>query len=170
MAAQMTKLYAGIGSRTTPVAVLNTMQQCAFFLASEGFFLRSGGARGADAYFEMGHEGPRPSIGSKRIFRAREAALHPEWFDHARQYHPAWAICSGYAKSLHARNSAIILGETLNEPVDFVICWTKDGKASGGTGQALRVAAAHNIPIYNLFELRRLPELWTDLGYEVNAL
>jgi hypothetical protein len=32
----------------------------------------------------------------------------------------------------------------------MVVCWTKDGKSSGGTGQALRIAEYYSIPIFNL--------------------
>jgi hypothetical protein len=45
----------------------------------------------------------------------------------------------------------IVLGWDLSAPVDFIVCWTKDGKASGGTGQALRLAEDRGIVIENLF-------------------
>lgn len=43
-------------------------------------------------------------------------------------------------------------------PVGWVLCWTPDGaaegietsRATGGTGQAIRLASAHGIPVYNL--------------------
>jgi hypothetical protein len=37
-----------------------------------------------------------------------------------------------------------------------VLCWTPDGaidktgKKTGGTGQAIRLAVAHGVPVYNL--------------------
>jgi hypothetical protein len=34
--------------------------------------------------------------------------------------------------------------------VEFVVCWTKHGGEVGGTAQAMRVARAHAIPIFNL--------------------
>lgn len=49
-----------------------------------------------------------------------------------------------------SRNSYQVLEKDLNTPVEFVLCWTKDGKASGGTGQAMRIAKDKNIPIFNL--------------------
>lgn len=69
----------------------------------------------------------------------------------AKIYHPAWHRLSKYAQDLHTRNSCQIMGEDLDDPVDFVLCYTKDGKATGGTGQAIRIAEAHNIPVYNLY-------------------
>lgn len=32
----------------------------------------------------------------------------------------------------------------------MVICWTKEGKRGGGTGQALRIAQHFYIPIFDL--------------------
>ncbi|MBB6125422.1 DUF736 family protein [Sphingobium subterraneum] len=47
------------------------------------------------------------------------------------------------------RNVFQVLGPVLDAPADFVLCWTADGEASGGTGQAIRIAAAHGVPVYN---------------------
>ena len=66
----------------------------------------------------------------------------------AAEFHPAWDRCSRGARALHARNCHQVLGWDLKTPSEFILCWTKDGKASGGTGQAMRIAKAFNIPIY----------------------
>jgi hypothetical protein len=87
----------------------------------------------------------------KQIFTAQDALFRDDWAAHAARFHPAWDKCSPYAKRLHARNSAIMLGHDLGTPVNFVLCWTKDGGATGGTGQALRIAAALGIPVFNWF-------------------
>jgi hypothetical protein len=55
------------------------------------------------------------------------------------------------AKKLMARNCHQVLGQDLKTPVDFIVCWTKNGNINGGTGQALRIAKKLNIPVYNLF-------------------
>ena len=47
-------VYAGIGSRETPIAVLGVLEALATVLARAGFVLRSGAALGADAAFEAG--------------------------------------------------------------------------------------------------------------------
>ena len=69
----------------------------------------------------------------------------------AEKYHPNWAACKPGARALHGRNMHIISGIKLDKPVEFVICWTADGLASGGAGQAMRYAKGLNIPIINLF-------------------
>ncbi len=88
----------------------------------------------------------------------------------AEANHPNWAACNDSARKLHTRNVYQVLGpglgvvshETMSK---FVVCWTKDGKASGGTGQALRIAAKYDIPIFNLFfdnALEQLEEYLTE--------
>lgn len=140
-------IYAGIGSRKTPDYHLGIMQAVGLSLASLHFTLRSGRARGADQAFERG---ARYGGGFCEIYEPRYD-LPKSWFEHAAMFHPTWRKCSSDAKILHARNSAIMLGGDLLHPVRFVCCWTVDGKASGGTGQALRIAEHHNIPVFNLF-------------------
>ena len=143
--------YAGIGSRKTPPNVLRTMYLIGHSLARVAV-LRSGHAIGADLAFEAG---ARDANGQREIFLPGDAWGNPNWRHHAKRYHPTWSICSDYAKDCHARNSAIVLGADLNDPVDFIVCWTKDGLIKGGTGQALRIATSdewqHTIRIFNLF-------------------
>lgn len=126
--------YAGIGSRETPPDVLKTMYLIGYNLAKVAL-LRSGHAIGANLAFEAG---ARDANGYHQIFRPSDAENYPNWAHHAKRYHPAWPACSTYARNCHARNSAIVLGIYLNDPVDFIVCWTRGGRIAGGTGQALR--------------------------------
>jgi len=147
--------YAGIGSRETPQWVLDRMVLWGVWFARNNIMLRSGKAKGADTAFETGANVVNPVWYVFESFTARDAELSDyrnDWLALAEKFHPAWERCSPFAKLLHARNGPIVLGEKLNDPVDFVCCWTKDGKASGGTGQALRIAEAYNIPIFNWFD------------------
>jgi len=138
--------YAGIGSRETPPSVCHRMTRIAEMLYADGWWLSSGGAKRADQAFEAG------AGEHKEIYRPRHAT--PDAYALAERYHPAWDRCSPVARALHARNGLIMLGPKLDSPVNFVVCWTSDGKASGGTGQALRIAAdpAYAIPVFNLFD------------------
>ena len=58
-------------------------------------------------------------------------------------------------RKLHGRNVHQVLGSTpAARPIKSacLICWTPDGKASGGTGQAIRIAEKAEIPIWNLWD------------------
>lgn len=134
-------VYAGIGSRETPTFILGYMTGLAMRLQKEGWWLSSGGAKGADTAFENG------AGEHKTIYRPKHA--NPAALELAAKFHPAWDRCDQYAKELHARNGMIVLGVDLKTPVKFIACWTKAGLAGGGTGQALRIAKAYNIPVFN---------------------
>jgi len=137
------KYYAGVGSRETPTQICEFMTDIAKYLESKDYVLRSGGADGADTAFSKG-------CSNKDIWTPFDDV--PVWtkvfVDH---FHPAPDKLKPFVRLLMQRNAVQILGVDGNEPVDFVICWTKDGKFSGGTGQALRIADYYNIPIYNLY-------------------
>lgn len=133
--------YSGIGSRETPAEVLEQMTAFAQLLDRNGYILRSGGAEGADTAFAAGTE-------RKHIYRPQHAS--EKALQIAEQYHPNWKACNAYARRLHARNVLIVLGPTFEVPSKFIICWTRNGKAVGGTGQALRIAEAYGIPVINL--------------------
>lgn len=138
--------YAGIGSRETPLDIIQTISSIATTLVKEGCILRSGRAPGADTAFEQAHA--KIDRTTMELFTEKDAT--PRLLLHAAQYHPNWNSCKPFARRLHARNSAIILGPELDDPVRFVICWTPGGAYVGGTAQGMRVADAHKIPIINL--------------------
>ena len=153
--------YGGVGSRETPVPVLAEMRRLASDLAYAGWSLRSGGADGADTAFEKGHRDAKKGQGLEVFlpwpgYNLREGiTLKREKMVEAMRIaaplHPAWFRCSYGAKKLHARNVAIMLGIELDQAVAAVVCWTKDGGPTGGTGMAMRIAEARGIPIFNLW-------------------
>lgn len=152
----MTK-YAGIGSRKTPANVCGYMRAKAREYADLGYTLRTGGADGADNAFL---NGCRDANGHLELylpwkgFNGHMAGFLPskDAFELAAKYHPAWNNLTFGGRALHARNMHQVLGQLLNDPVDFIMCWTEDGGPSGGTGQALRLAADYKIRVINLFE------------------
>ena len=151
--------YAGIGARATPAAVLADMTVIAGWLARTGWHLSSGGADGADSAFATGapagqrtiwlpwrgyngHGGP-----DCRVLSAAELSACMEI---AAPLHPAWDRCSPAVRKLHARNAAVLLGGTLDRPVDACVCWSAQGRPEGGTGMAIRFAEDRGIPVFNL--------------------
>ena len=150
--------YAGIGARATPAAVLADMTVMAGWLARTGWHLSSGGADGADTAFAAGapagqrtvwlpwrgyngHHGP-----DSRVLSAAELSACIEI---AAPLHPAWERCSPTVRKLHARN-AVVLGLTLDRPVDACVAWSPGGRIEGGTGMAIRIAEDRGIPVLNL--------------------
>lgn len=166
--------YAGIGSRETPEDILELMCSFAFDHASD-HILRSGGALGADKAFERGVAEQMAFDPDSEVFDYAEIYWPwkgygdqgwgyliprleeptPEAFEIAREFHGGWHRMGQGGHKLHARNSHIVLGPELDDPVEFIVCYTKDGKLKGGTAQALRIAKAYDIEVHNL----GLPEM-----------
>lgn len=161
--------YAGIGSRETPQEVLELFSSLANFLVRKDFILRSGGAKGADSAFELGCD---KRNGEKEIylpwkgFEGSDSDLivnDIKAFDIAEKYHPYWHNLKEGARKLQARNSHQGLGKDLETPSTFVICWTKGGKGSGGTGQMIRIAKAYNIPVFDAGKYENVDEILVKL-------
>lgn len=165
------RVYAGIGARATPPAVLAYLEEVAEGLARAGWTLRSGASPGADTAFERGalrgggavelylprrgFGAPRPRV-EDRAARVTLAEPTTDAWRLAPTFHPDWeGVPADYRPSL-ARDLHQVLGPNLDDPVRWVVCWTPDGAVrrtsarTGGTGQAIRVAVAHGIPVLNL--------------------
>lgn len=167
------KFYAGIGSREIPYPTMNMMVEIAGILDDLGYILRSGGAPGSDTAFEKG------AI-SKEIYlpwagfnnSRREFVELPKLaFTIAEKFHPKWSALSPKSKLLMARNTMQIFGADFKTRSEFVVCWTPDGcendqkttMDTGGTGQAIRIAQAYEIPIFNLKNKDAARRLFTHL-------
>lgn len=160
----MIKMYAGIGARKTPKEILDIMRSTSHFLAYDGFCCNTGAALGADQAFANGAAGaqgglqlmlPWASYEKDWISSLRTATyrpniivldkhMHTTAFESVKLFHPAPNNLSDVVIKLHARNHMIIEG------AKFVVCWTPEGRVTGGTGQALRIAASMGITVYNL--------------------
>ena len=157
----MKKYYTGIGSRETPPEILSLMKEIAEQLREKGYILRSGGADGADRAFESKAKKQKEIYLPWKGFNNSKSNLYnlsEEAFELAEKLHPGWKYLKRGARKLMARNCYQVLGEDLETPSEFVVCWTPDGcethtdrkSKTGGTGQAISLADLADIPVYNL--------------------
>jgi hypothetical protein len=170
--------YTGIGSRTTPTIIADLMTEIGIYFGRHGIILRSGGAQGADSAFEQGCDsvnGLKEIYLPSRTFMKRISGDNTFYFGDSRvntnlSYEVGkkvwnsrinkieWDRLKPFTKALMARNTLQILGANLSVPTNIVICWTIDGEATGGTGQAIHLVEMINsnkkldyvIPIINL--------------------
>lgn len=152
----MNKYYTGVGSRSTPIEILDAMSKIASTLANKNYILRSGGADGADTAFERGCDlasGQKEiyipwrefNNNNSQLFNVSESAM-----EIASTIHPAWPKLRQSVQKLHARNCYQVLGANLDTPSKVLICWTENGEEKGGTRTAIVLAKRHSIPVYNL--------------------
>jgi len=152
----MQKFYAGVGSRKVPDDILLMMVKIALQLEKQGLILRSGGAIGSDLAFEAG------AREHKEIILAKDP-VSDKAYEIAERIHPAWNRMGKFGKGAHARNICQVFGLTLDKPVEFVICWTPNGKKVGGTRTAIVCAEENQIPVYNLAIKKDLKTVMTEL-------
>lgn len=183
------KAYSGIGSRETPQDVCDDMTAVARVLEARGLTGRSGAADKADTAFEKGametgdrfetylpwasfDKRPAEMIGRKAKPILMDRATEARAREIASRFHPAWdalrrdgtPVLTDGMKALHTRNVPQVLGKDLNTPVAAVLCYTVDGEASGGTGQAMRMSASFGLPILNFHNPRIRAAILTELG------
>lgn len=171
--------YTGVGSRKAPEDVLELMTQLARAHAAAGYVLRSGHAKRSDYAFELGardraeiykpwrgYNDFLPTLGEEVWVEDEEVAAKA--LELVIEHHPAPRRLGVKAFALHGRNGFQVLGRRLDQPSIFVLCWTPDGaqeqtsRLTGGTGQAIRIANAFDVPVFNLQrpDVRLMAERW----------
>lgn len=147
--------YTGVGSRNCPIEVKPLILEFADILNKCGFTLRSGGAEGADSFFEE-----RAGL-SKEIYlpwknfnknTSPYYEVSAEAIAMGMKFHPHGSTLTEPVKKIMGRNCYQVLGLDLATPSEFLVVWTEGGLKRGGTSLAMSVAEAYNIPIYNLFK------------------
>lgn len=161
--------YAGVGSRKLPAWAYAYLKQLAIELGRRGYAASTGDADGSDAaIFEGCIEAGTPVT----VYAGRGKASRPEGIRFAsftpeqqarslalaKQFHPNWTALSEDGRWLMARNGFQVLGPDLDAPVNALFCYAPGSRfegdrlasVSGGTGQAVRLAYAHDIPAYNI--------------------
>ena len=150
--------YTGIGSRATPIDIQRQMTDYAKRLSLFGYVLRSGGAEGADTAFEIGAVRKEIYLPWKNFNDndSQHYDVDDRALEIAKDIHPNWNACSEGARKLHGRNVYQVLGKDLNSPSEFVVFWAEEeaGEVRGGTRTAVELAKQHDIPTYNLFNLK----------------
>lgn len=176
----MPKYYAGIGSRNTPKEILHIMCQLGYVMAENSYVLRSGGAKGADTYFQMGcqewcKDNSVDFSERQEIFLPWDGfndlspkgnngiTLENHWLalEITHDTHPNANRLTNTQMQLMMRNVSQVYG---NNQVDseFIVCWTPDAATdktsinTGGTGQAIRLANEADIPVINLNNKKHL--------------
>ncbi len=160
-----TKVYAGIGSRGLTEEEWNLCHATGFWLATQGWHLKTGAAKGADQAFAEGaiQAGgkvtlclPWPSYQkgwrNQQVRGAVKSVTlqywHKEAYASVEKHHPAPERLKDVGRMLHARNYLIV------ENTAFVLAFPKTSKwgGLGGTGQGIRVAADMGIQVIRLDE------------------
>lgn len=174
------KRFTGVGSRKTDEEGKDKIYKVTPALINRAYVLSTGDAyTGADLFFwESAPLEMKERFGpvGRRYYRKDTIVVQPDSDNYrlakqiAGKNHPAWKYINDDFKELHIRNVFQVLGEWLDTPSEFLLCWTPDGaetkttKKTGGTGTAIRVANMFGIPVFNLYNEDAIDRLTEYLG------
>jgi hypothetical protein len=147
---QSIRYYSGVGSRETPVEIMNRMSRLGTALCDMGYRGRSGLAPGADLSFyqgaqlsqrfdEIGFDNylpnewifRKPEFGgfipdeNKRIFNAKLFSNYEKARELALEARGSFNGLKNGGIELHCRNSYQVLGHELIHPSKILICYAK---------------------------------------------
>jgi hypothetical protein len=151
-------IVTGIGARSTPQEFLELFEALGQEAQIRGWHVRSGHADGADYAFELGAKencivylpwksfnSDKPVLGESVCVDLREDVMEMIY-----RHEPYAMECNIGVKRIKARNVYQVLGVDLQKPSDVVVCWTPEGKITGGTGLAMKIAIKAGVPIINV--------------------
>lgn len=174
------KSYAGVGSRKITSNQSLMVSRASFALALMGYKANTGRAIGTDLSVEFGVIAavsylrqldpsiklsdylscylPWDGFNGKRVSDGYIVPAGNRHIEYSKSFHPDWSALKNSGKLLMGRNACQVLEENLSSPVSFLLGLTPDGAISaketthktGGTGQAIRIADANSVPIFNL--------------------
>lgn len=154
------RYFTGVGHRDVKHFFVTLASYISEVAVKKGYKLRTGDAIGMDHGFRSGTKAHQRDVYSaKKLPWAIHGPSCNNWDDAlaiAGSIHPNWGVCTPYVKALHARNVFQVLGEDINTPSDFLVCYARPvdeerTMVKGGTNTTYQIARDWNIPIFNLF-------------------
>ena len=154
------KPYAATGNKDCPPEILRKFEELAKMLETQGYTARIGGLEGIEETVEKTQVKQELILPFKE-FNQKQSKF--TWaseraFAIAKMFHPTFDSIKKGAQYFLAKNARLILGDKMNSPALFLICWTEDGAESarektsrtGFSGHPIAIASAIGIPIFNL--------------------
>ena len=154
------KPYAATGNREATPEICQKFAEIAKMLERYGYTARVGGFEGIEEAVEKAttkHEVHLPF----REFNQKQSKFtytSDRAMAVAKMFHPTFDTMKKGVQLFLAKNARLVLGDKMNAPALFLLCWTEDGvesvkdrtSRSGFTGHPIAIASALGIPVFNL--------------------
>lgn len=170
--------YTISGNREIPPQILNLLVEFVKDLDQRGYTMRTAGREGPEDTFEKAatrkeiHLPWRGFLDKESKFSfAPEAARVL-----AAKFHPSFDGLSRGVQTFLATDVRVVMGKDLKAPALFLITWSEDGaetpqektSRTGNAGQAIAVANALKIPVFNFGKAGTEARLRQYLGSKPN--
>ena len=126
------KPYAATGNREAPPEILKKFEEIAKKLEALGYTARVGGFEGIEETVEKATTKneihlPWREFGQKQ---SRFTFTTDRAMAIAKMFHPTFDTMKKSVQLFLAKNARLIMGDKMNSPALFLLCWTEDGVES----------------------------------------
>ena len=154
------KPYACTANADCPPEILEKFDRIAKKLEELGYTVRVGGMDGVEDRIEKLVNKKEVHLPWKEFNNKQSKFTYnsERAFSIAKMFHPMFDTMKKGIQAFLAKNARLILGDKVNSPALFLVCWTEDGVESvkektnrtGFTGHPIAIASALGIPVFNL--------------------
>lgn len=154
------KPYTIVANNEMPSEIAAKFEEIAKRLEQREYTVRVGGMEGIDDRIEKAIKKIEVHL-PWREFNGKQSKFtynSERAFAVAKMFHPTFDSMKKGIQAFLAKNARLILGDKVNSPALFLLCWTEDGAESirertaktGFSGHPIAIASALGIPIFNL--------------------
>ena len=154
------KPYACTGNQNCPPEIMEKFVRIAKKLEELGYTARVGGMDGIEDTVEKAINKKEVHLPFKDFNQKQSKFTYnsERAFAVAKMFHPTFDSMKKGVQCFLAKNARLLLGDRMNSPALFLVCWSEDGVESGKmktnqtgfAGHPIAIAGALGIPIFNL--------------------
>jgi hypothetical protein len=173
------KPYAATGNKEMPESFKPQVQRIGRNLEKAGYILRTGGMEGLEDVIEKSVTKLELHLPFKDFDGKQSKFTYTSDFVKgvAKMFHTSFDTLKPVVQTFLAKNVRLVLGKEGKSPAMFLIVWTEDGteKAiektfkTGNSGNAIAIADAIGIPVFNLVRPDAEHRLYTYIGFNPDA-
>lgn len=152
--------YAVTGNQDCPPEIISKFIEIAKRLETAGYTARCGGMDGIEDAVEKAVKKVEVHL-PWRGFNEKESRFtynSERALAVAKMFHPTFDTMKKSIQAFLAKNARIIMGDRMNSPALFLLCWSEDGvetfskktSRTGYAGHPIAIASALGIPVFNL--------------------
>lgn len=170
--------YAATGNKEMPESFKPQIQRIGRNLEKAGFILRTGGMEGLEDVIEKSTTKLEVHLPFKDFDGKQSKFTFTSDFVKgiAKMFHTSFDTLKPVVQTFLAKNVRLVLGKDGKSPALFLIVWTEDGAETtaektfktGNSGNAIAIANAIKIPVFNLVRPDAERRLYEFIGFNPN--
>jgi hypothetical protein len=171
--------YAATGNKEMPESFKPLIQRIGRNLEKAGYMLRTGGMEGLEDVIEKSATKLELHLPFKDFDGKNSKFTYTSDFVKgiAKMFHTSFDTLKPVVQTFLAKNVRLVLGKDGKSPALFLVVWTEDGAETaaektfktGNSGNAIAIANAIKIPVFNLVRPDAERRLYDFIGFNPDA-